>query len=126
MRAVSSPGGSPSEPPADDAATPGAARRARRPGSRAGIVSTMRFPAFGAHVVRSFVRYHARVGFERMYLFFDDPCDLAADLAAAALDGVEGGADDHDPSATPPPRAPSSFSSTPRCFKRTVAPCLGK
>ena len=56
--------------------------RARRPGSRAAIVSTMRFPSFGADAVVSFVRYHARVGFERMYLFFDDPLDRAADLAS--------------------------------------------
>ena len=54
--------------------------RARRPGSRAAIVSTMRFPSFGADAVVSFVRYHARVGFERMYLFFDDPLDRAAEL----------------------------------------------
>ena len=68
-------------------ATAGATPRAQRPGSRAGIVSTMRFPAFGADAVRSFVRYHASVGFARMYLFFDDPFDRAADVAAASLDG---------------------------------------
>ena len=56
----------------------------RRPGDRAGIVSTMRFPDFGADVVRSFVRYHASVGFEWMCLFFDDPSDCGADAALEA------------------------------------------
>jgi hypothetical protein len=50
-------------------------------GSRPAIVSTMRFPAFGAHVVRSFIEYHRKVGFVRLYLFFDDPTDSAIQIA---------------------------------------------
>ena len=40
-------------------------------GGRAAIVSTMRFPAFGAKVVQSFIDYHRSIGFVHFYLFFD-------------------------------------------------------
>ena len=52
-------------------------------GKRAAIVSTMRFPAFGAHVVQSFIDYHLAVGFVHLYLFFDDPSDLAVGHASS-------------------------------------------
>ncbi len=52
-------------------------------GSRAAIVSTMRFPKFGARVVDSFIAYHAAVGFCHLYLFFDDPEDAAVARARA-------------------------------------------
>lgn len=44
-------------------------------GGRAAIVSTMRFPAFGAKVVKSFIDYHRSIGFVHFYLFFDGKCN---------------------------------------------------
>jgi len=50
-------------------------------GSRPAIVSTMRFPKFGAKVVKSFIDYHRSIGFIHFYLFFDDPNDSAIQIA---------------------------------------------
>ena len=49
-------------------------------GSRPAIVSTMRFPKFGAKVVKSFIDYHCSIGFIHFYLFFDDPNDSAIQI----------------------------------------------
>ena len=51
---------------------------------RVAIVSTMRFPEFGVHVVRSFVAYHLAKGFDHIFLFFDDAEDTAAMVAKEA------------------------------------------
>mmetsp|Transcript_2839 Transcript_2839/g.3937 ORF Transcript_2839/g.3937 Transcript_2839/m.3937 type:complete len:427 (-) Transcript_2839:214-1494(-) len=38
------------------------------------LVTTLLLPEGGAHVLLSFVRWHLAIGFERLYLFFDDFC----------------------------------------------------
>ncbi|KAL1510935.1 hypothetical protein AB1Y20_005763 [Prymnesium parvum] len=62
---------------------PSAPRRARRPLARAATVTTLR--GVPAARVRAFIRWHLRLGFSRLYLYFDEPRDAAA--AAAAAEG---------------------------------------
>ena len=52
---------------------------------RIAIVSTIRSP--GGPALRSFVRYHRRIGFDRFYLFFDPDDEGAAEVER--LPGVE-------------------------------------
>ena len=56
------------------AAAAGAAAPAVAP-ARVALVTTLLLPAGGGGVAASFVRWHVHVGFERLYLFFDDPGD---------------------------------------------------
>ncbi|KAH8050351.1 hypothetical protein JL720_15381 [Aureococcus anophagefferens] len=46
-----------------------------RPAQRCALVTTLLLPAGGASVVVSFVRWHLHVGFERIYLYFDEAVD---------------------------------------------------
>ena len=41
---------------------------------RCALVTTLLLPAGGASVVVSFVRWHLHVGFERIFLYFDEFC----------------------------------------------------
>ena len=53
---------------------------------RCALVTTLLLPAGGASVVVSFVRWHLHVGFERIYLYFDEAVDEPvgwAELTAA-------------------------------------------
>ena len=54
--------------------------------TKSAIVSTVRFPEFGAGVVRSFVGYHLAKGFSHVFLFFDTEDDAAVQIVKSNFD----------------------------------------
>ena len=36
------------------------------------VCTTVKLPDFGCNVIHSFVRYHLKIGFKHVYIFFDD------------------------------------------------------
>jgi hypothetical protein len=49
---------------------------------RPAIVTTLKLPEGKSQPLDSFLRYHLRVGFDHVFLFFDDATDSSAEVAA--------------------------------------------
>ena len=92
------------------------------------ICTTLKLPDFGAAPLESFVRYHWAVGFDHIFLFYDDPDDptlpvarrLEAEAAAASAASVASVASVASAAAAAPAASAAAGEQREEAARRTV------